>query len=104
MGGNTYPVHESLPADIERRRLSAAEKIERRRLSTAESVPRSVKMWPVAADIIEAEPIVADAVPSELPQRRMLRRGKSVATIRRGGLMSGSAGFSMGMMAFQGNF
>ena len=55
MHGNTYPIYESLPADIERRRLDAAEKM---------SAPRSsVVMWPLAAEIIEAEPIVADEVP-----------------------------------------
>ena len=97
MRGNTYPIYESLPADIERRRLSAAEET---------SVPRSsVVMWPVAAEIIEAEPIVADAVPSELPQRRKLRRAGRVL-IRR---MVNRATYGMAMqnrnyqVPFQGN-
>ena len=98
MRGNTYPIYESLPADIERRRLSAAEKT---------SVPRSsVVMWPIAAEIIEAEPIVADAVPSDLPQRRALRRGgrqtiRRMARNRRG--MVGGAAFRLGMGPHQGN-
>ena len=67
MRGNTYPIYESLPEDIERRRLEVVEKT---------SVTRSpVVMWPVAAEVIQAEPIVADAVPSGSPQRRQLRRG-----------------------------
>ena len=98
MRGNTYPIYESLPADIERRRLSAAEKT-----SVARS---SVAMWPVAAEIIEAEPIVADAVPSGSPQRRQLRRGVGRRIIRR---MRPSATAGMGHLGlmsragFQGN-
>ena len=99
MSGNTYPIYESLPADIERRRLSAAEKT-----SVARS---SVAMWPVAAEIIEAEPIVADAEPSEFPQRRALRRGGN-APYRRSRMRRMSAravgGFAMRYgVPFQGN-
>ena len=98
MRGNTYPIYESLPADTERRRLSAAEET---------SVTRSsVVMWPIAAEIIEAEPIVADAVPSELPQRRKLRRGgrRVIRRNTRGRRMRGGAALSFGLRAgFQGN-
>ena len=98
MRGNTYPIYESLPADIERRRLSAAEET---------SVTRSsVVMWPIAAEIIEAEPIVADAVPSELPQRRKLRRAGRVLIRRQ--TNRASFGLAMGgnfrlRAGFQGN-
>ena len=99
MRGNTYPIYESLPEDIERRRLSAAEKT---------SVTRSsVVMWPVAAEIIEAEPIVADAVPSGSPQRRQLRRGgrRIIRRALRGGATAafGSTGGFMSRVGFQGN-
>ena len=98
MRGNTYPIYESLPEDIERRRLEVVEKT---------SVTRSpVVMWPVAAEVIQAEPIVADAVPSGSPQRRQLRRGVGRRIIRR---MRPSARLSMGSNGvmfrhgFQGN-
>ena len=98
MRGNTYPIYENLPEDIERRRLSAAEKT---------SVLRSsVAMWPVAAEIIEAEPIVADAVPSEFPQRRALRRAGRVSIRRSRNLrMTAGAvgGFAVALAGFQGN-
>ena len=97
MRGNTYPIYESLPVDTERRRLSAAEET---------SVPRSsVVMWPIAAEIIEAEPIVADAVPSELPQRRKLRRAGRVLIRRRAHATFGVAmgGNFMLRAGFQGN-
>ena len=98
MRGNTYPIYESLPEDIERRRLEVVEKT---------SVTRSpVVMWPVAAEVIQAEPIVADAVPSGSPQRRQLRRGVGRRIIRR---MRPSATAGMGHLGlssrvgFQGN-
>ena len=97
-GARQYVPHlRGLPEDIERRRLSAAKKT---------SVPRSsVVMWPVAAEIIEAEPIVADAVPSEFPQRRALRRAGSVS-IRRmtnNRMRSGAVGGFALRAGFQGN-
>ena len=62
----TYSIYDNLPEDIERRRLSAAEKA---------SAPRSVDLWPIATDVIEAVPVAEDAALSGLPNRRQLRRG-----------------------------
>ena len=78
--GVTYPISDELPEEVNARRLQAIE----------QKVPdRPVHMKPVAAEV--------------KVNRRMLRRGKSTATIRRTGVVSTGGSFAVAA-SFMGNF
>ena len=106
--GSTYPITNSIPATV-RRKLDEVAPL------------REIKMKPVASDVIsfgdeygETSGVQRDEnlvnehygeVQRDVHNnRRKLRRGKSQATIRRGGLMVGGGSFNMGSVGFQGNF